>query len=131
MAWKCHLVQHGAVGRHTAEGLVGPAGAHHPGQAGVRRGVPGHAAQVARRVVLPGEVAAQQVQPGEDGVHVGVLEARQQQPLRQIHHLGTARDQRIQVGVGADRDDRAPVHRHRGRPARPVHVPGAKYQIHT
>ena len=63
------------------------------------------------------EVAQAEVDAALDRVHVGVLEAGQQHPARQVDHLGAAPDQAGGQAVGADVDDAPVAHAHRRRPA--------------
>ncbi len=90
-----------AVADHGVERLAGrravrevghrPPGAEDPRQVGMGRGIVRDACQCLlrrRRVV---EVAAQQVDTGSERVRVRVLEARRDQPARDINHVGTLR----------------------------------------
>lgn len=99
-------VEHGPGGDTVGEGVHRPAATADPLGLRVLGRVGGDGRQVAVDTALFGQVAAEQLHSGDDGMHVGVLEAGRQQPAVEVDHLGHRPGQLfVQLALVADRED--------------------------
>ena len=96
--------------------VLRPASAQDPGLVRMRSRVRGDRLEVRLLRVEVVLVALQHVDAAAHGVHVRILEPRDEHATGEVDHLGAVADQVADLVVGADRDDRAVAHRHGSRP---------------
>jgi hypothetical protein len=110
-------VEQAPVRGPAREGGHRPAASDDPGPLRVGHGVLPDARHVlGRDDGAAVQVAAQAVQAGRDGMHVGVLEARQERAATQFHDPGAGADVLPDVRVRPHSDDAAATHGHGLRP---------------